>query len=81
MASFSLCSTSQSLDFVSRIFFFSHCHTSLVFDVDRGVGGGAVPSSANSVDRDGVVSTRLQTGDSGGGLWGLHCELLRSLTT
>lgn len=37
-------------------------------DVDRGVGGGAVPSSGNSIDRDGVVCTRLQTGDGGVGL-------------
>lgn len=50
-------------------------------DVDRGVGGRAVPSSGNSVDRDGVVSTRLQTGDGGGGLGAWDCELLRRLPT
>lgn len=79
MASFSLCSNSQHLDFM--LFFSPHCRTSLVCDVDRGVGGRAVPSSGNSVDRDGVVSTRLQTSDGGCSLRGLHYELLRSLTT
>ena len=42
--------------------------TSPMRDVDRGVGGGAVPSSCNSIDRDGVVSTGIQTGDGGVGL-------------
>lgn len=50
-------------------------------DVDRGVGGGAVPSSCNSIDRDGVVRTGIQTGDGGVGLGAWDCELLRSLAT
>lgn len=50
-------------------------------DVDWGVGGGAVPSSGNSIDRDGVVTSGLQTGDGGGGLSAWDHELLRSLAT
>lgn len=50
-------------------------------DVDRRVGGRAVPSSGDSVDRDGVVGTGLQTGDGGSGLSSWDRELLRRLTT
>lgn len=50
-------------------------------DVDWGVGGGAVPSSCNSIDCDGVVSTGLQTIDGGVSLSAWDCELLRSLAT
>lgn len=74
--SFRLSLTSQQSEL-----FFSHFYTSLVRDVDRGVGGWAVPSSGNSIDCDGVVSTRLQTSDGGGGLSAWECELLRSLAT
>lgn len=60
---------------------FSCCCTGPVSDVDRGAGGRTVPSPGDSIDRDGVVGTRLQPMDGGGGLSAWDCELLRSLTT
>lgn len=48
-------------------------------DVDWGAGGRVISSSCNSIDCNGVVSTRIQIGDGCGGLSARDCELFRSL--
>lgn len=50
--------------------------TRLVHDVDRGAGSGAVSPAGHRVHGDGVVGTRLQVSDGGGGLRAGHRELL-----
>ncbi len=52
-----------------------------VCDIDWSAGCGAVSSTSHSVDRDSVVSTRLQVSDCGSGLRARHCELLRITVT
>lgn len=65
-------------DFILKMNLFS-C-TSFMCDVDWGAGGRVVSSSCNSIDCNGVVSTRIQIGDGCSGLSARDCELFRRLS-
>lgn len=66
-------------DFIFKMNLFSCCYTSFMCDVDWRAGGRVVSSSCNSIDCNGVVSTRIQIGDGCGGLSAGDRELFRRL--